>query len=299
MSDNRRGALYMLLAMLFYVSNDAVSKTFADTLPVAQLIALRGLGATALLGAAMLVLGVRAGGFSRADAGRIAVRTLCEGAAAFLFINAIYLIPLANAITLEQTLPLLLTLAAMLFLGEKVGWRRLSAIAAGMVGVLIMLRPSAGGFGPGSLLVLAAVLMMVGRELFTRGLSPAVPSLAVSFYTSLGVALLGLAGTGHSGWVGLDPWGWAKLAATVLFIALGYVFSIMTVRVGALSAVNTFRYSSIVFAVILGWLIWGDFPDALTLAGAAIVAGAGAFTLWREGPRPRAAAVPPSPEGLG
>jgi S-adenosylmethionine uptake transporter len=202
--------------------------------------------------------------------------------------------PLANATAILQSLPLAITLAGALFLGEQVGVRRWTAVAIGFLGVLLIVRPGAEGFTVYALFALASVACVTLRDIVTRRMSPAVSSVAVALAAAGGVTLsAGMAGLVVGGWVAPDPRELALLAAASLCVIAGYLLSVMVMRRGEVSFVAPFRYTSIVWALLLGFVVFGDWPDALTLVGVAIVVGAASFTLWRAGRRGAAPAPPP------
>jgi len=289
-SDNSRGAALMMAGTLAFLLNDTLMKSLSGDLPVFQALALRGLIAAALMLPWVRWQRVPLWGYTRADGWRVALRALAEAISAGLYIAALFHLPIANATAILAALPLAVTLAGAAFLREPVGWRRLAAILVGLVGVLLVVRPGSAGFDVWSLVALASVLTITLRELLTRSLSTHVPSFAVAFWTALGVALVCFAAALVAGeWGPLSPAVLTRLPLAAVFLVGGYVFSVMAMRVGDLAAVSPFRYTSIVFAMILGFLAFGEFPDGLTLAGAALISGAGAFTLWRErrvSPRP-------------
>jgi drug/metabolite transporter (DMT)-like permease len=282
LSDNLRGALYMMVAMAAFTLNDSGMKAATETLPLYEAIALRG-GLTVLM---LVLLGAVTGGLrhrlTRRDAGIVAVRTGAEIAATGLFLTALMHMPLANISAILQSLPLAVTLGAALVFGERIGWRRMVAILIGFGGVLLIVRPGTAGFDHWSVLGLASVACVVVRDLATRHLSHAVPSVLVSICSAIGVMAMGLVGCAITGW---RPVGAAEAgivgAASVCLIA-GYMFGVMAMRVGDIGFVAPFRYTSLIWAIALGWFVFGTWPDHLTMAGAGIVIATGIFTLYRE-----------------
>ena len=184
--------------------------------------------------------------------------------------------------TPTQALPLTITLAAAVFMREPVGWRRVGAILAGFVGVLLIVRPGTEGFTIYSLYVLAAVGCVTLRDLTTRRLSAGTPSMLVTLTTSVAVMVFfGLASMTVE-WAPMDlRAGGLTLAAGTMVIG-GYLFSIMVIRVGEVSFVSPFRYTGLLWALVLGWAAFGEWPEPVTLLGAAIVVGSGLFMLYRE-----------------
>lgn len=281
-ADNLKGALFMMTSLAGFVVNDGLMKTLADDYPLPQALLLRGLFASALLLA--LVLRERAQLY-RPDAatGRlVALRVACEIAVTFAFLNALFNMPLANATAILMVTPLMVTLAAALFLGEHMGWRRYSAVAIGFLGALLIVRPGGEGFNVFTVSALAAVLFTVARDLLTRRLPSDVPSVAVAFATSVAIMVSGGLLTPLAGWHPVDGGALLVLAAAALFLVVGYLFGVMAMRVGDVGFVAPFRYTHLIWALLLGALVFGEFPDALTLLGSAVVVATGLYTLHRE-----------------
>jgi len=282
LSDNMRGASYMGVAMAAFTLGDTAMKLVTESLPLFQTIALRGAISVAVL--AMLAL--RAGAFrlpdSPKDRARLGLRTVAEVLATLLFLGALMHMPLANLSAILQMLPLAVTLAAALVFREPIGWRRLLAILVGFCGVLLIIRPGSEGFDIWSVVGLASVVCVVVRDLATRRMTAALPSVLVALAASVGVALMGLAGTAVTGWEPVGPREAALVGFAAIALIVGYLTSIKTMRVGEIGFVAPFRYTALVWAILLGWFVFGTLPDLLTLVGAAVVIGTGIFTLYRE-----------------
>ena len=282
LSPNLRGALYMTLSMAAFTLNDACVKLVGETVPLFQVIFLRGLGTTILLAIfVQMTTGLRPS-WPRRDRPLIAGRTLAEIAAMVTFTLALTNMAIANATAILAALPLVVTLGAALVFGDKVGWRRLSAICIGFVGVLLIVQPGTDGFNIWSLLVLLSVLVITARDLFTRAFSPTVPTMTVAVLTAGAVCLVGGVLSLFTPWVALDLREAALIAAAAVLIIGGYVFGIMVMRVGEVGFVSPFRYTSLIFALILGLVVFDEFPNALALIGGVIVVSTGIFTLLRE-----------------
>ncbi len=220
--------------------------------------------------------------FSNHDKWLILLRCLAELGGAFLFLSALVHIPLANVSAVLQALPLTVTLGAMFFFGEIVGWRRKLAIGMGFAGMLLIVRPGPDGLSVYLIYALIAVLCFTARDLVTRRMSASVPSMFVTLATSLSITVAAGIVSLFEGWAPVAPDVGLLVASSSAFVLMGYLFSVMVMRVGDVGFVSPFRYSSLIWALILGWAVFGDWPDSLTLLGAAIVVGAGLFTLFRE-----------------
>ena len=167
-------------------------------------------------------------------------------------------------------------------LREKIGWRRYLAIITGFVGVIILVQPGTDAFTRYSLWALAAVIFLVLRDLSTRQLSAEIPSLLVTLYTAVAITLVaGLTGL-FSEWQIPSLRAITLLGVAAMFLLAGYQFGIMAMRVGDIGFVSPFRYSIMLWAIVLGLLLFGEVPDRMTLLGTVIVATTGIYTYYRE-----------------
>jgi drug/metabolite transporter (DMT)-like permease len=281
--DNLRGATVMVFAMLGFAVEDAVIKTLAASLPVGQIIGMLGVG-----GSIVFAVICRSQGqalWTRAFlAPSVILRNLAELIGAVGFVTAIALIPLSTASAILQAGPLLVTLGAAIFLGEPVGWRRWGAILVGFGGVLLIIRPGTSGFDWLSLYAVLGVLGLAVRDLATRRVKAAVSSFQLSMlaFMSLVPASAVLLIFGGVPLVHPSAGQWVLLSVTVLIGALAYFGITYAMRIGEISFVTPFRYSRMIFALIIGVVVFAEEPDALTLVGAAIIVASGLYTLWRE-----------------
>ena len=282
LSDNARGVILMNVAMAAFTLNDTAMKAAMVTVPLFQAITLRGAVATLALGIIAWRMGALRPRLPRRDLGFLALRGVAELVATLLFLAALVHMPIANLSAIMQVLPLAVTLAAAVFLHQPVGWRRLTAIVIGFLGVLIIIRPGTAGFDHWSLMGLGSVLAVVVRDLATRQMSRALPSATVALSAAALVLLMGVAGTAQEGWVPVARHEVLLLGAAAVALIAGYLSVVMVMRVGEISLIAPFRYMALLWAIVLGWLVFGDFPDHLTLIGAAIVVATGIFTLLRE-----------------
>ncbi len=282
LSANVRGAALMVASMAGFAINDALVKTLADTLPVYQVMFLRGLFASAFL----ILLAWQAGALwptvAPADRKRIIWRTLSEIGATSCFLSAVFNMPLANATAILQTLPLAVTLGAAIFLREQVGWRRYSAILVGFAGVLIIFRPGTEGFNAYSVSALVAVAFIVVRDLTTRGLSTGVPSLFVALVSAIAITVAGGLASLTFEWRPVGTNDLIRPGCAAVFLIGGYLFAVMTMRVGEISFVSPFRYTVLLWAMLLGYFVFGEEPDAWMLTGSTIVVAMGIYTFYRE-----------------
>ncbi|WP_304618255.1 DMT family transporter [Paracoccus sp. (in: a-proteobacteria)] len=280
--DNLRGAALMCASMVAFTCNDAVVKFVSQDLPLYQVIALRGMVVMALIA----LLAQRQGGLrlriDRTARRPMGLRLLGELGSTVLFLNALQHMAIGDLTAIMQALPLAVMLGAALFFGESLGWRRLTAVLVGMVGVLLILRPGTGAFGIWSLVALGAMLLVALRDLATRSFGAQVGSATIAFYAAAAVTAMGLALSLFQGWEAPSLRQLVLLGLSGLFLSVGYVTAVAAMRVGEISAVAPFRYTSLLAAIILGLLVFGEWPDAWTWAGSALVVGAGIYTIWRE-----------------
>ena len=282
LSDNMRAAILMMLSMSAFTVNDALMKAASDEVPFFQAIALRGLMITAVLIVVALIWGNFTLRAAKRDWGLVALRTAAEAIGTLFFLTALFKMPIANLSAILQALPLTVTLAAALFLQEPVGWRRLTAILIGFVGVILIVQPGTDGFSIYSVLGIAAVIAVTVRDLAARKLTATVPSILVALVAAVGVTALALvAGTGEI-WVMPSAKAALQLAAAAGCLAVGYIAAVTAMRGGDIGFVAPFRYTSLLVALILGLVFFGEWPNWLTLLGALIVVGTGLFTLYRE-----------------
>ena len=297
-SDNARGAILMMAGAAAFTVSDAIMKVLGAQLPMFQTLVWRGLAVCLVLG----LMALRAGAFrvrlTRHDRALVVLRAAADTASTWFFLKALYQMPIANLNAIMQALPLTLTLGAALFLGESVGWRRLVAIGLGFVGVLLIVRPDADGFDLYSIYALICVALVTMRDLLTRRMSRSVPSLLVALANAGFVTLFGMAGLPTETLVMPGFATTLLLAGTAAFIVAGYLLTVTAVRTGELWFVTPFRYTGLVWALLLGLALFAEWPDALTLTGAALIVGTGLFTLYRErqarlaAARSRAASMP-------
>ena len=289
MSDNIRASVFMVLSMAGFAINDALIKTLDGALPTGQIMAIRGLFLSLLI---VLLIWQR-GLFPRireAMTGMVFLRASMELMATLFFLSALMQLPFANISAILQSLPLAVTLGAALLFKEAVGWRRWLAIAIGFIGVLIIIRPGTTGFEPASLLVAISVLFAAARDLSTRALPKTLPSLLVTAATAVLVSVFGFAMVLIQGsWVPPETSHLKTLGLASVFLFVGYQFIILAMRTGEVAYVVPYRYTSLLFSIILGYVLFAEVPDKYTILGSVIVISMGLFTLYRELVRAKAA----------
>lgn len=290
LTDNVFGAILMAVSMLSFISNDALMKFLLQTISVEQGIFMRGLVSVPLLA---LIAYLRKSLFVRIDWRNwrvILTRAFAELAATMAFLTALSHMPLANITAILQALPLTVTMFAAIFFGEQVGWRRWSAILAGFIGVLIIIRPGGDGFNEYAVLAIVAVACVTVRDAITRRLDRSVPSLFVAFISAIPIFIYGGVATATTGWTVVSGAIIGIVVVAAIAITCGYLFAVMAMRNGEISFVAPFRYTGMIWAILFGFLLFGDLPDAATILGTMIVIGMGVYAFHRERIRQRASA---------
>ncbi len=295
LTDNMRGAVFMMVSMAGFCLNDALIKGVADDLPLFQAVFLRGVIATVLIGGLALYQGDQRFRPDRRDTRLIGQRIFAEIGGTLCFLTALFNMPIANATAILQSVPLAVTLGAALFLGETVGWRRYLAIAVGFCGVVVIVRPGSEGFNAYALWAMAAIGFIVLRDLSTRSLSHGPPAAFVVFVTALALTVAAGLAAFATEWRSFDAGHILALSGSAVFLLTGYVFGVMTMRIGEIGFTQPFRYTLLLWAILFGVLFFDEWPDVWMLAGSAIVVATGLFTFYRE----RSLGVRRPPEDLG
>ncbi|MFT4608438.1 MAG: drug/metabolite transporter (DMT)-like permease [Chitinophagales bacterium] len=273
----------MLAAMAGFTIEDAFIKQLSSTISIGQILIVIG-----LCSSVFFALLARISGHSLLASNvwtrETLIRMFAEAVAAIAFVTALSLVPLSTVAAVFQVTPLTITMGAALFLSESVGWRRWTAVCVGFIGVLLIIKPGFGGFNPSVLWVLVAVLGVAVRDLVTRVIPSGVESSIISFqaFSSLVVAgaicLL------------VSPQDIAPIAGkelvyfgcTIVFSISGYYAIVSASRVGNASIVASFRYSRLLFSLLVGVFVFGESVDMLTLIGSTIIIGTGLYTFLRE-----------------
>ncbi|KAA9009065.1 DMT family transporter [Histidinibacterium aquaticum] len=281
--DNLRGALFMTLAMAGFAVEDAFIKALSTAIPTGQVMML--IGAGGLLAYWILLAVRRQKLFTRALLSpAVLFRNLCELLGTLGYVLAFTLGDLSTASAILQAVPLAVVMGAAVFLGETVGWRRWTAVGLGFLGVLIVMRPGAQGFDPATLWALLGVAGLSARDLATRRIPAGVPSMQLS---ATAFAVIVPAGAvmlivGGDDLVTPSPMILAGVAGTLLVGMIAYSTIVAATRIGEMSVIAPFRYSRILFALVIAAVFFGERPDAATYAGAALIVGSGLYAFWRE-----------------
>ncbi|WP_169544593.1 DMT family transporter [Sneathiella aquimaris] len=281
--NNIRGTLFMVLAMAAFALEDMFFKSAVQAIPVGQALILFGLGGMLVF----MILSMAKGEkiiHPQITAPPLIIRSACELLGRLFFALAIAYTPLSSASAILQATPLFVALGAIFFFKESVGWHRWGGIILGFAGVLLILRPGWSGFEAASLFAVLGTLGFAGRDLATRAAPMTMSNRQLGIY---GFFILFLAGVILSVWHGIsfvvpEMTVWFKLSATIAAGVVAYNALTIAMRTGEISVVAPFRYTRLVFAMILGAIVFSERPDGLTLLGSAIVVASGCYIVLRE-----------------
>jgi drug/metabolite transporter (DMT)-like permease len=273
----------MLAAMAGFTIEDAFIKQLSSTISIGQILIVIGFFSSVFFALLAVTRGrnlLASSVWTRATL----TRMTAEAVAAMAFTTSLSLVPLSTVAAVFQITPLTITMGAALFLGERVGWRQWMAIFVGFIGVLLIIRPGFGGFNPSVLWVLVAVLGVAVRDLVTRVIPPQVESSVISFQAFASLIVAGAICVLVSPQV-IVPIAGKELVffgCTIVFSISGYYAVVSAMRVGNASIVASFRYSRLVFSLLVGVFIFNESLDTLTLVGSVIIIGSGLYTYLGE-----------------
>ena len=268
--------------MACFAVEDTFIKLLSARLPATQILFSVGFGGALITLALAVTLNVNLADKILLNK-HVISRTIADLFGALFFTSAMVLIPMSLLASILQATPLFVTLGAAILLGEKVGWRRWSAIFIGFLGVIIILQPGYGSFQMASLLGLAAVLCLALRDVVTRDMATEIPTLTVTFYACLAM--------GSAGFIAYPFFGTPIMPTTFEAIVLvcaaiigvtGYFLIVLATRKGDVSVIAPFRYSRLLFSLGLASLILGEMLTLPILLGGLLVVSSGIYTFGRE-----------------
>ena len=282
MSANFRGALIMMVCMSAFVLNDAFVRLAGNSLPLAQILFIRGLITTIVLLTFAIYGGVFSSKVSKKDKWRIFFRSIAEALTSYFFLTAVMNMPFANVTAILQILPMTVTLAAVFVFKEKVGIIRITLILAGFLGVVLIINPSTDGFNLYAIYALIAVFLITTRDLITRKISSSVPTLLPTVSASFGVLIFSVFLLINTPFQPLNTQNSLFILLAAFFIIFGYYTAVLVMRSGEISFISPFRYSAILFALILGLIFFDEKPEKTAFFGIVIVMVAGIFLMLRD-----------------
>ena len=280
--ENLKGILFMILAMAGFAFEDLFIKLLSTYFPISEVIIILGFTGTFIF---FIIALLQNAPIIHKDLlnKHVIIRTTCELLGAVFFVTAIALTPLSSATAILQIAPLLVTIGAVIFFKEKVGWRRWTAVFIGFIGVLLIVRPGFEGFMPASIFAILGSVFLAARDLATRAMQVKLPSVTIELYAFIAFGISGIL---------IIPFNSPMVLPTsnqiIYFIGasafgvIAYYSLVISSRIGEMSVISPFRYSRIVFAMLLAIIILDENPDGLTLIGASIVVASGLYTFVRE-----------------
>lgn len=293
-TDNTAATLLMVGSMAAFAIEDLFLKRAAMALPPGQVIAMMGLGGALVFSAMAAIKGQKIL-TTRALKGAPILRSLSEAGATMLYITALALIPLSINSALLQASPLVVTMGAALFLGEPVGWRRWTAIGTGFAGVLIVLQPWNDGFQAAGILTVFCVVALASRDLSTRAMPTDIATFPLVSWAYMALVPAGaiLMAIGGHRLTAIDPTRWFDLAMALISGLFGYYAVTAATRMGEAAVIAPFRYTRLVFALILAMLFLGEHPGPAMLIGATLIIASGLYTFARERMRAKTRTLSP------
>jgi drug/metabolite transporter (DMT)-like permease len=271
----------MLACCIGFITNDMFVKLASEDIPIPQVIVIRSLIALPLVLVYCWHRGIL-GSLWRFRDRFLWWRTAAELGGTAAYLTALARMDIAVSTAITQTTPLAVTAGAAMFFGEKVGWRRWSAIAIGFLAVLIIIRPGTAGFSPWSLLALLTVGFVVFRDLTSRRMAAWVDPIAVAFISLVALVPLGLALSAFELWRPLTSLSLLCCLGAAVALSIAYVLVVSAVRFGEISVVAPFRYSVLLWAILIQISVFRVWPDRWTLIGSAILVATGLYTVYRE-----------------
>lgn len=271
----------MIVAMIALVTSDSLVKLTSDRLPLGEILVVRG----AIMLAIMIPMALAFGYMRPLSSIReknFIIRIAGEMIAVTCYFTALFQMPLADVNAIIQFAPLATIMAAALLFGDRVGWRRWLAALVGLFGVVLIIQPGGANFTPVAFLVLGAVVGVAMRDIATREMDREIPSLFVAMITGIAVTGIGLALAPFETWHVPQNVDVLYLSIAAVAIIVAHSFMVIAVRIGELSVVAPFRFTKIVWAIIVGYLVWGHIPNTLASVGFALVLGAGLYAFFRE-----------------
>ena len=280
-ADNRRGILAMSLAMAFFIANDALVKQVSATLPGFQLILIRGLMATGLIAIMAQAMGHLKNW--RLMLNRMLwVRGVIDAVASMTFLTALFHLPLGNATAINLASPLFITAFAIYYFKERVTFQRGAFILLGFSGVLMVVQPASDGFNVYGVICVVATLLHAARDTLTRVISLRIPVLLITLSTAVAVSIGSGLATLTQTWAPVTDANLLMLFGASVFLSLAYYFLIVAMRSGEMSLVAPFRYSGLLFALLIGYLVWEELPNLMACTGILLLVVSGLMILREE-----------------
>ena len=287
LSANQRGIVALIGGMAAYTVNDAMVKAIAHKYPIGEVIFVRGLMTAILIGGMVAAFG-HARNLRLAISKPVITRSAFDGLSTACFITALVHMKLADLAAMLQVSPLILTAFSVLFHREIVGWRRWTAILVGFAGAMFVVKPTPAAFDVWALVALAAAASSALREIQTRRIDRAVPTIVIAFMGSIGILIVGALFALTETWRAIPLGDLAVLAGASVFVGIATFLVALAFRGVDLSVVAPFRYSYLLTSALAGYLLFSELPDGWSAIGAVLIVGSGLYALHREALRRRA-----------
>jgi drug/metabolite transporter (DMT)-like permease len=286
LSNNQRGIAAICGCMASYTVNDVLVKQLLLTYPVGEVIFVRGVMCSLLIGAVALAFG-NAKALRAPMSWMLASRSLCDGLSTAGFIAGLAHMKLANIAAVLQIAPLIITALSVVLYREVVGWRRWTAIGVGFAGALLVIKPIPSEFNIWAVVAAASAVAAAVREIQTRQVGRTVPVLVVAFWGAVAITLCGLAFLVNEDWRMFAGGELFQLFVAAIFVGIAIYLLALGFRDVDLSVVAPFRYTYLLTSALGGFLVFREVPDAWTVVGAALIVGGGVYALHRESVRRR------------
>ena len=280
MSQNLYGSLFMTLSMFGFTSSDALIKHSGAWLPLSQVLFFRGIVAVFLLTVITLIRKEFFVSIKNSQRRFLFLRVLGEVGATLFFFTALLHMKISNAVAILQCLPLVLAFFKALFFGESVGVKRWLTILVGFFGVLLIIEPTSTDFNSYSLIALVAVFFLVLRDLSTRKLDISIPSTFISLITASTVTIIGIIIYPFQPWVDPPLKIVGLLSRVGIFLVIGVIYNVLSVRTGEISFVSPFRYTSIFITIFYGVVFYNEIPDIFMIRGTLLVIVSGSYLFY-------------------
>ena len=275
-----RASLWILLGVTAGLGLDLCAKAILETYSLTQFVLLRSVIAIGI----MLAIAPRFGGIDTLRSDRKAwhvLRSVLAIGAMFGFFYGLAHMPLIDALTLGYTAPLIMTALSAVVLGDRVGWRRWSAVLVGFGGVLLMLRPGPSGFSPAAFAVLLGAFCYACQAITARKLGATESTLALSFYVVVGPFLVASLLIDGDSWRDPDLHGWTLLVGAAAFSVVAWIGFVNGYRAVSPASLAPLEYLALVGGAIAGYLVWNEIPDSTVMGGAALIVASGLFVVYR------------------
>ena len=281
LSNNQRGVLAICGCMASFTVNDVLVKKILLAYPAGEIIFVRGIITSLLIGVVAFALGhgpkLRTG-FTP----KVAARAFFDALSTAGFIAALAHMKLANIAAVLQIAPLLITALSVFLYREVVGWRRWAAVGVGFFGALLVVKPIPSEFNIWTIVCIGAAFTAALREITTRQIGRTLPVMVLIFWGSVGIMLFGLLFLATEDWRAIGGWDFVQLCIAAVFMCIALYLMALGFRDVDLSVVAPFRYSYLITSAVGGYIVFRELPDNWTVVGTVLIVAGGIYTLHRE-----------------